>query len=296
MTSHAQLVALGVSRHTIQRGLRTGTLAAIHPGVYLHAAVPTSREALLLAAILAGGNGTVAARRSAAALHGLRAIPWSRPEILTPAADKPLLDGVHVHRTRRLDAVDTCLVGGIPATAVGRTLLDLGALLPFETVELAAQDAIIRNLVRVEDLAAVLERVGRRGRPGTATLRAIVSQSLPDERLQSELERLLHDLIKRAPVEAPELQHHVVLPNGRDAYLDFAWPRTMTAAEADGRRWHATRRDHEAGLVRRRQLQQLGWDVRYYGWADIVERSLVVIDELCDLPIVLRRPEPGTAA
>lgn len=58
----------------------------------------------------------------------------------------------------------------------------------------------------------------------------------------------------------------------------------MTAAEADGRRWHATRKDYEAGLIRRRQLQQLGWDVRYYGWTDVVEQAATVVDELRRLP------------
>lgn len=283
VVSRQELLTNGVSDKEIRRRRESGVLVAVHPGVYRHAAVPATNDGRLLAAALAAGQGAVGSRRSAAVMHGLRGVRWSRPEITSPHEDLPRLVGVMSHRTRQLDTADVTTVRGVPVTTIPRTLLDLGAALPFEVVEQAAQDAIIRNLTTAPQLIALLERVGRRGRNGTAVLRAIVAQSLPDERLQSELERRLHVLIQRAALPAPVLQHPVPRPNGEPFLLDFAWPDLMIAVEADGRRWHATKHDFERGLLRERQLRAGGWDVHHFGWSDVVEHPVDVVAHLSTL-------------
>ncbi|MBW8825972.1 MAG: type IV toxin-antitoxin system AbiEi family antitoxin domain-containing protein [Acidobacteria bacterium] len=279
-----QLLDAGIDESAIRRRVASGELQPAYPGVYWHGAAPRSQHGRVLAAVLAVGDHALASHRTAGWLQHMRGAPAARLEVLTTDDHPVRLPGLHVHRTKTLDDLDRTTVGGVPTTTVGRTLLDLGAVVPFETVELAAQDAILRGATSEVALLALLDRVGRRGRNGTAALRAVVAQSLPDEKLQSVLEHRLSALVAQSGLPTPELQHHVALPNGRDAFLDFAWPHAMTAAEADGRRWHATRKDYEAGLIRRRQLQQLGWDVRYYGWADVVEQAATVIDELRRLP------------
>ena len=65
---------------------------------------------------------------------------------------------MHFHRTNLLGPVDVVVVNGIQVTSIPRTLLDLGAVVPYEIVELAVQDAVIRNLVTHEQLFAVLVR------------------------------------------------------------------------------------------------------------------------------------------
>ena len=44
------------------------------------------------------------------------------------------------------------------------------------------------------------------------------------------------------------------------------------AVEADGRRWHATRRDFERDLARHNAVQAAGWRLYRYGWADVHQR------------------------
>ncbi len=69
-------------------------------------------------------------------------------------------------------------------------------------------------------------------------------------------------LIEACPVPAPVLQHEIVLPDGRRFRLDTAWPELRIAAEADGRRWHSTRREFERDLLRSRAITAAGW--RHY--------------------------------
>ena len=198
----------------------------------------------------------------------------------------PLLAGVLVHRTNKLDAVDMTVVDGIPATVPATTLFHLGAVLPPSMVVQAAQDAVLQRLVTDVDLVCVLERLGRRGRAGTATMRAVVDTLAPAG-LESRLEVLLHDLIRRSIAEPPVLQHPVSLPDGSSIRLDFAWPSARLAVEADGRIWHSTKADFERDLVRTRAITNAGWTHYRYGWTDVTQRTPTVLAELRTLRVTL---------
>lgn len=271
---------LGISAREIDRRLRSGLLVPAYAGVYRHAAAAETPESRLVAAVLGSGARAVASHRSAAWLHGLRDTPRSRPEVTVPGRRLPLLGGVIRHRTDTLEAPDVTSVRRIPCTSVARTLLDLGAVVPFEVVELATQDALIRNLATAVDLVCVLERVGGRGRRGTAALRAVVRASLPPEGIESRLELDLLRLVECSFVPPPVVQHEIALPGGGRARLDLAWPELRVAVEADGRRWHSTRRDFERDLTRSRAITAAGWRHYRYGWTDVHQRPAAVRAEL----------------
>jgi hypothetical protein len=280
LATRKQLRQLGLTDEAIDVRIEAGIFQIIHPGVFHHAATPFTERTRLRAAILAAGEGAVASHRSAAMLHGFEGVRRFRPEILIPGTRLPRLEGVTIHRTRLLPASDITVVQGIPATAKGRTMLGLGAVLPYEIFESVVHTALVTNRVQVGELIACVERVGRRGRDGTANLRALLEGELPDERLQSILERDLLRLIVRGGVLRPVLQHPVVLEDGTVLFLDFAWPDLMLAVEADGHRWHATPKKLEADAARSRALQRLGWAHHRYGWNDVHSRALATITEL----------------
>ncbi len=280
IVTRAQLRCLGMLDGAIERRVDAGVLVPLHQGVYRHAAAPATTEARLVAAVRASGAGAVASHRSAAWLHGLRDTPRSRPEVTLPGRRLPLLGGVIRHRTDTLEAPDVTSVRRVPCTSVPRTLLDLGAVVPFEVVELATQDALIRNLTTSVDLVCVLERVGARGRRGTAALRAVVRESLAPDAIESRLEVDLLRLVESSFVPPPVLQHEITLPGGGRARLDLAWPELRVAVEADGRRWHSTRRDFERDLTRSRAITAAGWRHYRYGWTDVHQRPAAVRAEL----------------
>lgn len=269
LTTHKQLVDLGLSDEQIANRQERGVLLSTHQGVYRHAAAPWTPNGRILAAVLACRRGAAASHRSAARLHRLRDVPRWRPEVTLTGTRLPLLRGITVHRTDTLEPIDVACVDGVPVTTIPRTLLDLGAVIPFETVELAAQSAIIENRISAIDLICILERVGKRGRRGTAALRAVVRDSLPRAGIESMLELDLQRLVEACPVPRPVLQHEIVVAGGKRFRLDSAWPDLRVTIEADGRRWHSTRKDFELGMARIRTITAAGWDHYRYGWNDV---------------------------
>jgi hypothetical protein len=284
VVTRSQALANGLTPEQSDHQLERGVLVAVHPGVYRHAAVPATRSGRLMAAVLAAGAGAVASHRSAAWLHGFRGVPSFRPELTVPRSALPVHDGVLVHRTNLLDDADQAVVDGIRCTSRARTLLDLGAVLPYELVEPVVQDAVITKRVGHAELLAILERVGKRGRRGTAVLRAAVRDAVPDERLESELERRLLALLPEAP--GLVLQHELVHPDGRRFRLDAALPASRVAIEANGHRWHGTAQALRRDMERRRALHSMGWTLYEFGWADVVDHPGETAAELRD--IVLR--------
>ena len=139
-------------------------------GVYRIAGAPQSWKGDLLAACWAGGTRAVASHRSAAAL-------WDLPG--TASRDR----GDHVSslaaRTARwprsctrprLERARHHVVDGIPVTTVERTIFDLAAVCSRFTVDLAIDSALRQKLTTVDELGAMLRRVGRRGLQGHPTL------------------------------------------------------------------------------------------------------------------------------
>ncbi len=277
IVTRAQLLQLGVTAREVDWRVERRLLLGVHQGVYRHAAAPWTPKGGLLAAVLACGPHAVA-HRSAATLHRLRDVPPWRPEVTIPSTSLSLCHGVPRHRSDLLQPLDTTSIDRIPVTTLPRTLLDLGAVVPFEVVEKAAQDAMITSAVSAVELICVLERVGR-GRRGTAALRAVVRSSLPPEGIESRLELDLLRLVERCPVPAPVLQHPIVV-DGRCFRLDAAWPDLLVAVEGDGRRWHSTRDELERDLTRARSITSAGWRHYRYGWTDVHQRAPTVQAEI----------------
>jgi hypothetical protein len=257
-----------------------GLFVPVHTGVYRHVAVLFDARARLLAAVWGAGAVAMASHRSAAWLWELRDVPRWRPEVTVAGRSRRSPTRVTVHRTDRLEPADIAHCGGIPVTTVPRTLLDLGGVVDPPVVRQATQDAVIRGLVAPEDLLCVLERVGRRGRRGTAALRGVVATSFLDERLESRLEQELFELVLRCEVPPPVPQYELRCIDGRRVRLDFAWPDAGVAVEADGRRWHATTADFERDRARANSITASGWSLYRFGWADVRERRAGVVGSI----------------
>ncbi len=90
--------------------------------------------------------------------------------------------------------------------------------------------------------------------------------------LQSEFERRLFSLLRAAGVPLPVPQFEVVLPAGRRAFLDFAWPEVRLAVEADSYRHHASRVDWARDHTRNNLLVALGWRILPVTWEEMVDR------------------------
>jgi hypothetical protein len=132
--SRAQALASGMSPSSVDRRIASGQLKVILPGIYTVLGVPSSWHQRVMAACLWAGAGAVASHQTAGALWALARIQQGSVEITTPRRLRSQQASVH---QSRLGPGETTVVGRIPVTDVARTLLDLGAAMPEDHVEIS---------------------------------------------------------------------------------------------------------------------------------------------------------------
>src|SRR6266498_1219224 len=178
--AHAR--ACGLSEKQITSRIALGLWRRVYDDVYIAAGAPLTWKGALLAACWAGGFRSAASHRSAAALWQLAGGRQSIVEVTCPRWRRAQHDGLVVHETKALEAVDIVAVEGIPVTTPERTLLDLGAVCHESVVEMALDAAEHRNLVTRASVQATLDRLGQRGRNGVGTLRRLLAAQEPKRR------------------------------------------------------------------------------------------------------------------
>src|SRR5215218_2847564 len=114
----------GTGRAATHR-VRIGTWEAADRLVYRLAGAPRAWEASVLAPILSAGAPALATHFTAAALHGIPGFGRGRPEIAIPRGCEHRRPDVRVRSSTDLERCDAVVIGGIPTTDFGRTILDL---------------------------------------------------------------------------------------------------------------------------------------------------------------------------
>jgi hypothetical protein len=263
-----QLAAVGVTDRLIHLRVERGSLIQVHDGVYRLRGVPFTQELRWLAGVLAAGPEAWLSHRAAATFHGYE-ITFPKPEI-TVAHDRECdLDGVIDHRTRRRHDVIT--VRGMPVTTKARTALDCAAVMTPAAFKVMIESAVTGGVVSVEALLAILQHRGGRGVGGTVLLRETLESGLVDEKIQKKLELLVARIIDTCRVAPPVRQHRVVCDDGREVFLDSAWPDRKKAVEAVGLRWHGDRKQFVKTRLRARSIRRSGWELDEYGWYEATE-------------------------
>lgn len=77
----------------------------------------------------------------------------------------------------------------------------------------------------------------------------------------------------------PSLQHEVVTRLGR-VRLDFAYVEARVAIEADGFRWHSSRKRWDGDRERALALGLLGWTVVRVTWTQLHDRPDDVVETI----------------
>jgi very-short-patch-repair endonuclease len=271
VVSVKQLHAVGFDNAAIKRRWRAGRLHRLHRGIYLvgHAVAPEG--AAEVAALLACGSGSVVSHRSAARLWGLPAfLGWTKPvEVTVPGRDAGKKGGIAIYPVNSIDPRDVRRADGIPATTPARTLLDLSALLPIDTIEVAYADARARGLVNEADLADVLQR--NPGRRGAKALRSLLALAVGGGVSRSEAERRMRGIMRTAALPAPKCNTRVA---GFEE--DFIWPEQRVIVEVDGFAFHADKRSFERDRERDARLAASGYVVIRVTWRQLVARREAV--------------------
>lgn len=256
-----QILGVGGSDHLIANRLGRGLLQPLQAGVYLVGSAPPTWPQEVRAALRAAGPGAVASHRAALILWGLDGIGNAPVEITAPHSQRPMPDGVVLHRSRRSEV--PFHLGGIPTTSIERSLLEVGAVCPLIVVEKAAASAFRLGRSSPTKVEAYLRAHAGKGRPGVSRLREAMTLYEDGGRPPGSAGEVafLREL-RRAGIEAPVRQLVLDLPGGAKASVDFAWPNRRKALEFVGWWTHSDARRQDDDTWREDDIRAVGWDLR----------------------------------
>jgi very-short-patch-repair endonuclease len=272
--SNRQLRRLGIGAR-VQRTLlaaRRFELAA--PGVVVVAGSADTWHRRLSVGLLALGPKAFISHESAAALLGLDRSQASVLAFTVPRGCRLVeLPGATVHTTTHLGSVDVITVAGFRCTSATRTVLDLAADGATSDRLAAAIDSAVR--LRLSAPLVIIERLtGLRG-PGRRGVR-ILDQLLVDAGGESLLERRFLELVRQAGLPRPQTQRRIRSDGRHVARVDFVYDDLRVVIEVTGRIGHSNPADRGRDAQRRNELQDLGYLIYEYTWADVTRRPAFV--------------------
>ena len=272
VVTRPQLIAAGFSARQVEYRLQAGSLARVYTGVYRVAWMPLTLRAREMAAVLAGGQGSVLSHRSAGAFWGL-CDPPEIPEILRGIGGKPPPE-IRIRRTYSLTREEWILADLLPVTTVARTLLDLAAVLDEDGLAAAYAAADRAGKTRHAAISQVLSVPSR---PGAPALRRLHADHDPNQLpTRSEFERWARTRMRRhGQIELPEMN---VIVEGRE--VDMLWRRQRLMVELDGRRHHEGDSKFDADRSRDLTMGVAGYRVLRISWRMFKADPDGVIDQL----------------
>lgn len=273
-----QAINAGLSRWVIRQRVRLGEWKCLGSDVYLIYGAP-SAMVRLRAAVLA--LSAVVSHQSAAQLLGLGYGRFTGAVATVPSRRTYRFDGVQVHQSTDLDRRYVTHVAGLPVTSPNRTMFDLASVTNLVRLRGMAQKALVGRLMTVEDLAAILEELGRRGRPGTTRFRKLLEEVSPGLVIpESVMEERMLALITANDLPMPTLQMPLPWRSPVKGRVDFAYEDARVIIECDGRSWHTTMEAFESDRRRDNLAQLNGWRVLRFTWKDLTENPARVLDQI----------------
>ena len=254
--SRRQALQEGMSARAIEHRLTTGAWVPVFRGAYRLAGSECTVEQKIMAGVLAAGSGAVASHRAAATLFGMPGVPrWV--EVTVPRPREVAVKGIIAHRTRLLVREDVSTVRRIPVTTAGRTIADLASSYSKAKLGPMLDYSIANRLVTRAELEARAS-----GRKHDNILRELLDERPATARpMGSEFEACLFRGLREAGLPLPVAQYRVLMDDGSEIFLDFAYPDVMLAIEADSYLWHASLADWQRDRARNNELVVLGWSI-----------------------------------
>jgi very-short-patch-repair endonuclease len=206
------------------------------------------------------------------------------------------MDVTVLHRSRSSELIrrhvsqiprdERAVEDGIPVTSVPRTILDLAATEPADTVEAMLREVEFRRLHDRLSLRDLVERYP--GRRGVDRVRQALDrlETQPPGRRRSPLEERFVPFLRRHRLPRPRFNDWIALP-GRGVRVDCHWPGTGQIVELDGWGAHGTRSAFRDDRARDRALGVAGYSVTRLTWNQLDDEPEAVA---ADLGALLRQP------
>lgn len=299
--SWSQARACGLGKATIGRRIRSDRWVRRYPGVYVIAGTPRTREQELWVAVVAVGPGSVVSHESAALLHGAQNLRQSPITLTAPHGSHHRLDGMFVHQIDDVARRHRTSVCGIPVVSAARAVVDVASRLRPGRLGAVADDLVAARATSWAAIGAVFGDVVRPGKPGMATMAALLDQRCgSDVPTESALERALLSALEAGGLPAPRRQMPLPGLGPRPGLVDAAYTDARIVIEADGRRYHQRLADMRRDRERDARVVKAGWVPLRFVYEQVLEDPASVCADVAEARAVRlgmlygpRAPERG---
>jgi hypothetical protein len=254
-----------VARGLITWGrLRGPDFTKLHPDVYVGSAVDVDAYVRVRALrVWSRGEGIVAGPLAASAWGA--ECPWDDGELVLP--DHVRRPAANVRpRLGELPLDEVAPLFDAWVTTPIRTAFDLARRTPLVDAVAAVDALAFACRLSADDLRNLVDRYP--GAREIVQVRRVLE--LMDPLAESCMETRTRLALVLRGVPAPVSQFEVVLPSGKRARLDLAWPRVKVAVEYDGPE-HRTITGQNRDAFRNEGLDELGWDVLHVTSAMVLD-------------------------
>lgn len=278
LVSFQDVLDAGGQRHQVDHRLAIGRWEVVQPLVYRLCGTPMTWHGRLLAPILSAGPPAMATHFAAGALHEVPGI--GTPEVSIPRGTRLDRTGIIVHTSTDLDRCTRLLISGVPTTDFARTVLDIARRVGDGRVLRAIEFGRRTGRTDWSALIRTLRRHARRGRPGVARLRRVITANAHRAEItDSDLELLVIALLMEHGLPEPVLHYRILDGHRFVAEVDLAYPDLKIAIELDGR-IHLDPDVYERDLPRQNDLILEGWTVLRFTWRRLQERPESIVAEV----------------
>jgi len=267
-----QALRLGVSPRDLERNIFDGAWLAVMGDVLIVAGAPITERMKSWTAVLAAGGDVALAAQTAGREFGLERVPEPpRPQIVIPNTRDLELPDLDIHRVVQ-PRWQVVYRRGLPLTPIPLTIRDLGADVHRDVLRDVVQHALRRRQVGFD---ALMRTLGR-GRPGSASLRAVLEEVGPG--FQVKWERMVYRAVAARGIRLKP-QARVVAPDGRAAFIDLGIEELRFGVEIDGFLNHMAR---FAGDRRRARMLafECDWTIAPFATEEIAKDLDGVADEI----------------
>lgn len=270
-----QLLRRGVSAKEVRGLVARGHLQPLHHGVYAVGHRILTQRGWWMAAVLAGGQGSVLSHRSAAQAHGVLWRGEIAIEVIRPRFHRRREDIRSHQAVLRPDEVT--VVDRIPMTTAFRAAFDLAALGERRLVEHVVHEIKHQRLAETVSFEELLRRHPRKR--GAGLLRDVLDSKAPVGVTRNEFEAGFVAFLDEFGLPRPAMNAALAL-RGRFYEIDALWRRQRLAAELDGRETHDTDDAYESDRERDRILLADGWRTIRITWRHLRDNRRALASDL----------------